>query len=446
MGGSTMTLIRNKTTGETREVPDTELTNYGISSSPTPVKQPSVLDGVLGKARQFGQEKIQPAINKPIELSGPVATAYNAATQVEDIPAVRETVGAFGKGYLSGETGQSDFIPSPETTPGKFIEGAGYVTGMFNPHSLINKAIGKGMKVVGEGSRFLATKTPIIKDIVEAGGRKLSSFKQEIGQRLASETLRPSPTQVARTIDAAGESTLLKDAAGKGLEKMTPKEILVESSKKKAEIWPQVESFIAKNADKLPRIDTYSIIESLDKEYKLLSLAGGPASMAKAQTLKEIQDNLLKQFGETMSWEDLFKQKTIWNQLAEGTYKTGKDAAVSEIGQAEQLAYRILADTSREVANELADKAAKETGERAFSQMVRDYGLWENLESYAKSSRGRQLSGGLGIRGLLTGLPGRIIASPYTISTVGKTIDAGKKLIPGTIPPLLKGLITSSQE
>lgn len=178
--------------------------NQQSTTTPQSISQPKdqgFWGNLVSTTRKFGQEKIKPMLETP--TSGVVAgidKGIRAGTSaVANNPLYRETAGAFERGNLMGETTKApDFLPAPETIPGKAIQATGTVVGAFNPKSIIGKVIGKGASTVGK----VAEKTPIISSIIKSGknaveaGGKLAG---KVGESLFSSNFT-IPAKLAKRI------------------------------------------------------------------------------------------------------------------------------------------------------------------------------------------------------------------------------------------------------
>ena len=160
--------IRNKVTGEIKEVSPNELSSYGLSSptsSNTPAQPETtktdqvpfmdtilnkIAPGLLDKTRSMGkgiEARAQQLETASGGIAEPLRQIKSLQQGISQNPVYRETVGSFARGATGVDdiTGKENTLfQKPQTPIGQTMQVLGAGTELFNPYSATSKIFGLG--------------------------------------------------------------------------------------------------------------------------------------------------------------------------------------------------------------------------------------------------------------------------------------------------------------
>lgn len=404
---------------------------------------------VLRPARKFGQDVIQPILDKPLPeslaklASNTVGKAADIAKSVYQQPLVRETAGAFMRGGLQGETGMTpkegsayDIYAKPETPVGSAFQTAGVVTGAFNPESLIGKAIGKTTEAAGKAAEMI----PGIKAGEEAATNIISNLSKGAKGKAVDiyrGTLKQLEGSKKFFSQFGGESQVAKEAVALNLPK-TQQGMRSEFEKYLPEFNNAVESALAKS-------------KQLGKDFS--SKFEEVLSTAKKEVASLNKPGSRQQYKDAMSYLDDVEQTYVGNKTADSLNRIRMDIdskvgskTFAEISSGEELAMKKLASGLRDTVKTAVPELKPEF--RRYQLMS---GLIDAMAKEPKFSVIEALAGGTA--GSLAGIAHPATALPSALMTGGAAYAArspgvrraGARALykaPETLPKILKPLTT----
>lgn len=250
------------------------------------------LSPVLRVTRKIGKEKINPVLKTPVPE--PIAKISQAADAFMNAAPIKETAGAFMKGYISGDVGAETPMPEPETLVGKIAKGTGVATGIFNPESIPNKtiaALGK-TKSIAQVTKKIGG---VVKGVAEKAGNKMMNvfLNSPFGEKVIKYV--PDIFKAKNLDDAAEMIEKSRSALGAEYAKL-------DAQVSTTEVKKQVIDRLISYRDKFTNVN--------------------PEKMKSVDKIIEV----VNQWPETMNLKDVNDMKVGFQALGKAAYKTGKEA------------------------------------------------------------------------------------------------------------------------